>query len=191
MNNNMQFRICPNCGRQVNVAHPSCWSCGMALYQQPMPQMYYQQQYQFQQFHNKNIKVLDIIGMVVSLIGFVMSIIAVFLPYISIDVFGYSQKASVVETTNDTYIILGLCAIGIIVVACRCKTYGIDTMLISVILIFITFFHINNIKTKLDEIEYSGFVKIGSGIYLLLISGIIILIGGIILCVAHSKKNKG
>lgn len=194
MDANMQFRTCPNCGKTVNANHSTCWNCKMVFYQQPTQQTYYQQpqyiQPNFRTQYNDG-RVLNIVGMVIALVGFGLSLIALFLPYVSVNVFGYSQSESVIASTTDSYIIIGLCAIGIIIVACRCKTYGIDTMILSVFILFLTFFHIDNVTTKMDEIEYSGFVKVGSGLYILLISGIIVLIGGIMLCVSHSKLKKG
>lgn len=50
MYNNMQFRNCPNCGKQVNVNLPSCWNCRTVFYQQNTQQM--QQQSNFQQPQN-------------------------------------------------------------------------------------------------------------------------------------------
>lgn len=206
MDNNMQFRTCPNCGKQVNVTHPSCWSCGMTFYNQPVQQpqqMYYQQpqynynqqmQYQYTpQFYQQPQINPNLIGNIISLVGLCLCLVAVFLPYISVNVLGYSQAPNMFEmTSSDAYIILGICVINAIVLICRCKKFGIDTLVSGAILLFFAIFHANNVSSKIDELgEYSGFAKTGSGLYLLVIGALLVLIGGIVLCVMRVKNKKG
>lgn len=211
MDANMQFRQCPNCGSSVNVNLPSCWSCGMIFYQQPTQQpqpMYYQQpqynynqqmQYQqtlYQQAPQYNYAVpihkpinAELIGMFVALIGIILTIISMFLPYVSANILGYKEVVSIFDSTNDSYIILIVCLIDAFILLLRKNTYGIDTFATGGLSLFFVLFHLNHINTKIaDAGEYTNFIHIGTGIYLWLVSTLLIFGGGITLW--KSQKDK-
>lgn len=185
MDNGMRFRTCPNCRQQVNVNLPTCWNCGTSFYQ---PQyVYTQNQFQYAQPQSNN---MDNIGMIVALIGLIMSAISVFLPYVSVNVFGYSQSENLFNNTSDAYIILALCVIDAIVLICRCRTFGIDTLVCSIILALLGIIHMSNMQDGINDMgDYSGFAKLEVGAYLLIIGALITFIGGISLCVNQANKR--
>mgnify|MGYP003300429727 CR=1 FL=1 len=211
MDNNIQFITCPNCGKTVNATHSSCWNCGMIYHQQAVQQpqqVYYQQQPGYNPQNSQqytattmyqpqaNVEIIsptvnNIIGMIIALLGLIGCMISVFLPFMSANGFGYSDSKNLFDNSVDAFIILFLCIIDIIVVLCRCKTYGIDTIVSGFILLYFGGFHFVDIRKKISSIGYYGsIVKVGAGVYVLIICSILVIAGGFTLFAAQYNKKK-
>lgn len=216
---NMEYRVCPKCGIPLSMADVSCRNCGTVFYQehQPSTQNYNQQTQHYQQYsqypnqHYQQQRCTSqyqqpipqqyierngiyinnhTISTILSMVGLLLCIISVFLPYVSISALGYSETVSILDSTSDSFIILAICVVDAIVILCRCKTYGIDTIVTSIILAIISYIHIQHVQTKIDGLgEYSSLAKMGSGLYVLTIGALCMLIGGITLYKYHKEMG--
>lgn len=129
-------------------------------------------------------------GLIISMVGLIGCIASVFMPFIKASAFGFVQTENLFDNSSDAMIILILSAIGLIVCACKCKTYTVDTILIGILNAIVGFFQYSQLSKRIDELsEYSGMVSIGFGAYLLIISSILVIIGGIIM-LAYKRNNK-
>lgn len=204
-NQNNQYVLCPGCHNYEFRNMPQCRRCGYVFNNQMRPQQQYYPSYQ-QQSAFKSIMTNDVsniyvevmnphisglIGMILALVGLIGSAISVFMPFITASAFGVSQSKPLFGNSSDAYAILFFCVADIIVVLCKCKTYGIDTILSGVFLLFIAIYHYLNTTENINEIdEYSVIAKVGAGNYMLIICGALVIIGGIVLCVAwYNKKH--
>lgn len=157
---------------------------------QNINQQQYYPQYNMQ-YQNINENYINIIATFLALIGLLIAIISVFLPFITFDMYGTDKSKNLFDNSSDAYIILIVSIANIIVLLCKTQTYKIDTVASGILIIFFAIFHAIDIKNKINNMnEYSQFVKVGTGCYLLLISGILVLIGGIILIVKNNQLKR-
>lgn len=185
------YVLCPGCKNYEYRNMPKCRRCGYVFipqqqiqYQYPLG---YEQPRQYQQIYMDPF----IFGIIISVIGFVSCIISVFLPYVKISAFGYEESINLFDNSFDAYIILLICVIGSIVCLCKCKTFTVDALISGIVLLAFSIYHINNATEKIDGLgEYSGFTKVGSGLYLFVIGSIVVTIGGIALCITNNNKKK-
>lgn len=123
-------------------------------------------------------------GLILSIIGLAGCIASVFMPFIKASAFGFVQTENLFDNSSDAVIILILSAIGLVVCSCKCKTYTVDTIVAGALNAIVGFVQYSQLSKRIDEMsEYSGMVSIGFGAYLLIVSSILTIIGGIIMLV--------
>ena len=178
------YVLCPSCNNYEFTNQPRCRRCGYVFNRQNFA-------YSFSQAQLHDIQNSNTIGIIIAILGVLGSIISVFLPYITVDAFGYADSVNMFENSIDAYVIIFISVLAFIVVVSKCATYEIDTLVVGIINLFFSIYHlaaISDKKASLGELRY--FTKTGIGVYLLLISSILIFIAGIILLVSkNNRKN--
>ena len=187
--------ICNSCGRPLRVSPEQVGvdSNGVPLYQSIGYCDNCCIKYSFQEnYFNQNKKPeYSTSGLIVSMIGLVGCIASVFMPFIKASAFGFVQTENLFDNSSDAMIILILSAIGLVVCSCKCKTYTVDAIIVGILNAIVGFFQYSQLSERVDKLsEYSGMVSIGFGAYLLIVSSILTIIGGIIMFVYKRNNYK-
>ena len=117
--------------------------------------------------------------------GSLFCLISVFLPFLTVSLFGYSESMSLFKDGEDGVIFLITAIVIIALSMLRVNTLNIVLTLIQGI------FAIYETMSAKDELsDYGSMVQYGAGFYLLLIGGIVAFVGAIIGLVLHINAKK-
>lgn len=154
-----EFKICPNCGTGNKIKAKNCVSCGHHLDVVPV-----------EKYYNMPI--------IYGCIGFgILSIISLFMPYITISIFGVSSSISLSSQGSDwTFLALSalLCAL---CAFAKKQILSIVFALINCIIFFVELTTINDLNTSI--------VGKGTGYYLGLFACV-----GMLMCSVCMKLRK-
>lgn len=117
--------------------------------------------------------------------GSLLCLISVFLPFLSVSLFGYSESMSLFKDGEDGVIFLITAIVIIALSMLRVNTLNIILTLIQGI-----FAIYETMSAKSELSDYGSMVQYGAGFYLLLIGGIVALVGAIIGLVLHINAKK-
>lgn len=159
--------------------------------QQYRPQTQQQQYYYPQNNPTPDAKKYSMSGFILSIVGLIGSMLSVFLPYVELTGLGYKDSTIMFGNTTDSYIILVFAFLSLVFLLCKCKTYTIDVMLSGLLFVILGIYHYQYCSSQIVQSDdYSStLVHVGFGLYLLLFSGILTLIGGITLFV-YKRNNE-
>lgn len=117
--------------------------------------------------------------------GSLLCLISVFLPFLTVSLFGYSESMSLFKDGEDGVIFLITAIVIIALSMLRVNTLNIILTLIQGI-----FAIYETMSAKSELSDYGSMVQYGAGFYLLLIGGIVALVGAIIGLVLHINAKK-
>lgn len=117
--------------------------------------------------------------------GSLLCLISVFLPFLSVSLFGYSESMSLFKDGEDGVIFLITAIVIIALSMLRVNTLNIILTLIQGI-----FAIYETMSAKSELSDYGSMVQYGAGFYLLLIGGIVAFVGAIIGLVLHINAKK-
>ena len=205
---------CPTCGTTLTDGTTICPACGASIsqpaafnqmqYQQPQyqqPQANYNQvQYQQPQANYNQMPYANSAayapagaefkrkfnaGHFAVMGGSLFCLISVFLPFLTVSLFGYSESMSLFKDGEDGVIFLIMAIMIIALSMLRVNTLNIILTLIQGI------FAVYETMSAKDELsDYGSMVQYGAGFYLLLIGGIVAFVGAIIGLVLHINAKK-
>ena len=205
---------CPTCGTTLTDGTTICPACGASIsqpaafnqmqYQQPQyqqPQANYNQvQYQQPQANYNQMPYANSAayapagaefkrkfnaGHFAVMGGSLFCLISVFLPFLTVSLFGYSESMSLFKDGEDGVIFLITAIVVFALSMLRVNTLNIVLTLIQGI------FAIYETMSAKDELsDYGSMVQYGAGFYLLLIGGIVAFVGAIIGLVLHINAKK-
>ncbi|MBR6107594.1 MAG: zinc ribbon domain-containing protein [Oscillospiraceae bacterium] len=183
--------FCKNCGTNNPDGMSVCASCGAPL-SQAQPAM--QQPAQFQQPGYQQPaypppanfgaptafpaasgakRRLNLIGM----LGAILAIISVFLPFLKVEILGFSESVSLfgAEGGSDWIFVVGIAALGLLL-----SLFGLNigVIIMGLLEIGIGALEIHSLNDNLGS--YASLVDKGMGCYLLFIGGAVMVIGGIV-----------
>lgn len=117
--------------------------------------------------------------------GSLFCLISVFLPFLTVSLFGYSESMSLFKDGEDGVIFLITAIVVFALSMLRVNTLNIILTLIQGI------FAVYETMSAKDELsDYGSMVQYGAGFYLLLIGGIVAFVGAIIGLVLHINAKK-
>lgn len=205
---------CPTCGTTLADGTTICPACGASIsqpaafnqmqYQQPQyqqPQANYNQvQYQQPQANYNQMPYANSAayapagaefkrkfnaGHFAVMGGSLFCLISVFLPFLTVSLFGYSESMSLFKDGEDGVIFLITAIVVFALSMLRVNTLNIILTLIQGI------FAVYETMSAKDELsDYGSMVQYGAGFYLLLIGGIVAFVGAIIGLVLHINAKK-
>ena len=205
---------CPTCGTPLTDGTTICPACGASIsqpaafnqmqYQQPQyqqPQANYNQvQYQQPQANYNQMPYANSAayapagaefkrkfnaGHFAVMGGSLFCLISVFLPFLTVSLFGYSESMSLFKDGEDGVIFLITAIVVFALSMLRVNTLNIILTLIQGI------FAVYETMSAKDELsDYGSMVQYGAGFYLLLIGGIVAFVGAIIGLVLHINAKK-
>lgn len=205
---------CPTCGTTLTDGTTICPACGASIsqpaafnqiqYQQPQyqqPQANYNQvQYQQPQANYNQMPYANSAayapagaefkrkfnaGHFAVMGGSLFCLISVFLPFLTVSLFGYSESMSLFKDGEDGVIFLITAIVVFALSMLRVNTLNIILTLIQGI------FAVYETMSAKDELsDYGSMVQYGAGFYLLLIGGIVAFVGAIIGLVLHINAKK-
>lgn len=205
---------CPTCGTTLTDGTTICPACGASIsqpaafnqiqYQQPQyqqPQANYNQvQYQQPQANYNQMPYANSAayapagtefkrkfnaGHFAVMGGSLFCLISVFLPFLTVSLFGYSESMSLFKDGEDGVIFLITAIMVFALSMLRVNTLNIILTLIQGI------FAVYETMSAKDELsDYGSMVQYGAGFYLLLIGGIVAFVGAIIGLVLHINAKK-
>ena len=205
---------CPTCGTTLTDGTTICPACGASIsqpaafnqmqYQQPQyqqPQANYNQvQYQQPQANYNQMPYANSAayapagaefkrkfnaGHFAVMGGSLFCLISVFLPFLTVSLFGYSESMSLFKDGEDGVIFLITAIVVFALSMLRVNTLNIILTLIQGI------FAVYETMSAKDELsDYGSMVQYGAGFYLLLIGGIGAFVGAIIGLVLHINAKK-
>lgn len=114
-----------------------------------------------------------------------LCLISVFLPFLTVSLFGYSESMSLFKDGEDGVIFLITAIVIIALSMLRVNTLNIILTLIQGI-----FAIYETMSAKSELSDYGSMVQYGAGFYLLLIGGIVAFVGAIIGLVLHINAKK-
>ena len=117
--------------------------------------------------------------------GSLLCLISVFLPFLAVSLFGYSDSMTLFKDGEDGVIFLITAIVIIALSMLRVNTLNIILTLIQGIF---AIYETMNAKSELSD--YGSMVQYGAGFYLLLIGGIVAFVGAIIGLVLHINAKK-
>lgn len=117
--------------------------------------------------------------------GSLLCLISVFLPFLTVSLFGYSESMSLFKDGEDGVIFLITAIVIIALSMLRVNTLNIILTLIQGI-----FAIYETMSAKSELSDYGSMVQYGAGFYLLLIGGIVAFVGAIIGLVLHINAKK-
>lgn len=198
---------CPTCGATLTDGTTTCPTCGASIsqpadfnqmqYQQPQAnynqqpyQQYQQPQANFNQMPYANsagagFKRKFNAGHFAVMGGSLLCLISVFLPFLTVSLFGYSESMSLFKDGEDGVIFLITAIVIIALSMLRVNTLNIILTLIQGI-----FAIYETMSAKSELSDYGSMVQYGAGFYLLLIGGIVAFVGAIIGLVLHINAKK-
>ena len=152
----MEYKICPNCKTANKINARNCMNCGHYIKDAPgsAPQ-------------SKN-------GLILGIIANSLIIISMFLPFISVSLFGYTQSISLSGNGNDWLFFVAL--------ALACLLFTISKkwilhLLFSIVVIIFVFIEFNSVT----ELQVSDMVSMGVGFYVLVMAALCNLISPILI----------
>lgn len=205
---------CPTCGTTLTDGTTICPACGASIsqpaafnqmqYQQPQyqqPQANYNQvQYQQPQANYNQMPYANSAayapagaefkrkfnaGHFAVMGGSLFCLISVFLPFLTVSLFGYSESMSLFKDGEDGVIFLITAIVVFALSMLRVNTLNIILTLIQGI------FAVYETMSAKDELsDYGSMVQYGAGFYLLLIGGIVAFVGAIIGLALHINAKK-
>ena len=205
---------CPTCGTTLTDGTTICPACGASIsqpaafnqmqYQRPQyqqPQANYNQvQYQQPQANYNQMPYANSAayapagaefkrkfnaGHFAVMGGSLFCLISVFLPFLTVSLFGYSESMSLFKDGEDGVIFLITAIVVFALSMLRVNTLNIILTLIQGI------FAVYETMSAKDELsDYGSMVQYGAGFYLLLIGGIVAFVGAIIGLVLHINAKK-
>lgn len=205
---------CPTCGTTLTDGTTICPACGASIsqpaafnqmqYQQPQyqqPQANYNQvQYQQPQANYNQMPYANSAayapagaefkrkfnaGHFAVMGGSLFCLISVFLPFLTVSLFGYSESMALFKDGKDGVIFLITAIVIFALSMLRVNTLNIILTLIQGI------FAVYETMSAKDELsDYGSMVQYGAGFYLLLIGGIVAFVGAIIGLVLHINAKK-
>ena len=205
---------CPTCGTTLTDGTTICPACGASIsqpaafnqmqYQQPQYQQpqanYNQEQYQQPQANYNQMPYANSAayapagaefkrkfnaGHFAVMGGSLFCLISVFLPFLTVSLFGYSESMSLFKDGEDGVIFLITAIVVFALSMLRVNTLNIILTLIQGI------FAVYETMSAKDELsDYGSMVQYGAGFYLLLIGGIVAFVGAIIGLVLHINAKK-
>ena len=205
---------CPTCGTTLTDGTTICPACGASIsqpaafnqmqYQQPQyqqPQANYNQvQYQQPQANYNQMPYANSAayapagaefkrkfnaGHFAVMGGSLFCLISVFLPFLTVSIFGYSESMTLFKDGEDGVIFLITAIVVFALSMLRVNTLNIILTLIQGI------FAVYETMSAKDELsDYGSMVQYGAGFYLLLIGGIVAFVGAIIGLVLHINAKK-
>lgn len=205
---------CPTCGTTLTDGTTICPACGASIsqpaafnqmqYQQPQyqqPQANYNQvQYQQPQANYNQMPYANSAayapagaefkrkfnaGHFAVMGGSLFCLISVFLPFLTVSIFGYSESMTLFKDGEDGVIFLITAIVVFALSMLRVNTLNIILTLIQGI------FAVYETMSANDELsDYGSMFQYGAGFYLLLIGGIVAFVGAIIGLVLHINAKK-
>lgn len=123
------------------------------------------------------------VGVIVTITGLVLSLLALFLPYASVmDLFGDKETIIMFGKDYDAYIIFAFAFVDAYLVLRQEDHYKVSTIIGGIVCLFFAIRRIMDLTTKAEELSlFDGMIEKGIAVYVLLISGIVITVGGVIL----------
>lgn len=119
--------------------------------------------------------------------GSLLCLISVFLPFLTVSLFGYSESMSLFKDGEDGVIFLITAIVIIALSMLRVNTLNIILTLIQGIF---AIYETMSAKSELSDYDFGSMVQYGAGFYLLLIGGIVAFVGAIIGLVLHINAKK-
>lgn len=173
--------FCKNCGAANQDGAPVCASCGAPLtaaqqpyMQQPAypPPASYGAPAAFPAASSSKRR-LNILGA----LGALLAIISVFLPFVKVEVFGYSDSVSLfnAEGGSDWIFVVAIGAVGLILALAG---LNVGVMIMGLLEIGIGWLEIHDLDEKLGMA--AGFVSKGLGCWLLFAAGAVMILGGVV-----------
>lgn len=205
---------CPTCGTTLTDGTTICPACGASIsqpaafnqmqYQQPQYQQpqanYNQAQYQQPQANYNQMPYANSAayapagaefkrkfnaGHFAVMGGSLFCLISVFLPFLTVSLFGYSESMALFKDGEDGVIFLITAIVIFALSMLRVNTLNIILTLIQGI-----FAVYETMSAKDEPSVYGSMVQYGAGFYLLLIGGIVAFVGAIIGLVLHINAKK-
>lgn len=119
--------------------------------------------------------------------GSLLCLISVFLPFLTVSLFGYSESMTLFKDGEDGVIFLITAIVIIALSMLRVNTLNIILTLIQGIF---AIYETMSAKSELSDYDFGSMVQYGAGFYLLLIGGIVAFVGAIIGLVLHINAKK-
>ena len=119
--------------------------------------------------------------------GSLLCLISVFLPFLTVSLFGFSESMSLFKDGDDGIIFLVTAIVIIALSMLRVNTLNIILTLIQGIF---AIYETVSAKSELSDYDFGSMVQYGAGFYLLLIGGIVAFVGAIIGLVLHINAKK-
>ena len=117
--------------------------------------------------------------------GSLLCLISVFLPFLTVSLFGYSESMSLFKDGDDGIIFL---ITAIVIIALSILRVNILNIVLTLVQGIFAIYETMNAKSELSD--FGSMVHYGPGFYMLLIGGIVALIGALIGLVLHINAKK-
>lgn len=180
------YVICPNCKQYVSSKNNFCHYCGYMLNDVNAPNFItFSQSLPANNYYvkKKNISY----GFILGIISCIACFIGLFMPFVEIDVFGFTNSFEMFDTEfGDNFLI-----VTIIALVCILAKKGIPAIIFGFVLTSMMIektVDMNDLDFTVDNYDLSGFVTKGAGYYVMLIFSLLIIVAGIIIC--FEKKDK-
>ena len=175
--------FCPSCGKEIPEGATFCPNCGATVRKASSPANSPNRQLTFPGIINKS--KMNIFGIIAS----VVLLLSSFLPFVSVDVFGSSLSASLMDGPDGIIVIIVAIA-GIVF-----SLLGIDIATIIAGAVAMIIFFVENAQfseaTGDDEFGAlaAAMIDKGAGYYFLLLGSICLIIAGIIRFIQKKKAD--
>lgn len=186
MDNNTQYKICPNCQSYIQGNSNFCGICGhQFVYQQPQQYIQYpyqqtQPQYVPQYITQTVVAPSPKFGYILGILSSIVMLVCCFLPYAYVEAFGYRESITFFDFKPDVYFFIGVAFLGF---AASVGQSFIGTFIMGIfgcIISVAEFFNFQD-NIQVNANEYAGFIHNSFGIYLSIIGSVVLFISSFII----------
>ena len=198
--------ICPNCNNTLPDNSIACNFCGYVInayavqrntqqlyaqnapQHQQAPQMRQPMQYQPQQFYqvpNQPVKTCYITGLILGIIAGLLILLSTFMPYVTAEVWGFKQSASIYQISPYYLIEAAVLCLGLIIDSII--KHGKSNIAVGIILLIICIYRYVNYQNFITESEYS-MTQLGVGYYIVAVAAVTAIASGILINI-HNREG--
>lgn len=198
--------VCPNCNNNLPDGSIACNFCGFAInayavqrntqqlyaqnapQHQQAPQMRQPMQYQPQQFYqvpNQPVKTCYITGLILGIIAGLLILLSTFMPYVTAEVWGFKQSASIYQISPYYLIEAAVLCLGLIIDSII--KHGKSNIAVGIILLIICIYRYVNYQNFITESEYS-MTQLGVGYYMVAVAAVTAIASGILINI-HNREG--
>lgn len=198
--------ICPNCNNTLPDNSIACNFCGYVInayavqrntqqlyaqnapQHQQAPQMRQPMQYQPQQFYqvpNQPVKTCYITGLILGIIAGLLILLSTFMPYVTAEVWGFKQSASIYQISPYYLIEAAVLCLGLIIDSII--KHGKSNIAVGIILLIICIYRYVNYQNFITESEYS-MTQLGVGYYMVAVAAVTAIASGILINI-HNREG--
>lgn len=157
----MNYKICPNCRTANKANSKNCVNCG-----------HYIKDAQGSSPQGKN-------GLILGIASNALIIVSMFLPFISVSVFGFTQSVSLSSNGTDWLFFVALALVCLLFTVSKKWILHLIFSIAVIALIVVEF-------NSVTEMEISDMVNMGAGFYILVISALCNLVSSIVIKIENN-----